>query len=671
MDADSEDGTVGGLASSTSTARRPSMASCSTMLTAPAAPAFPAACPAACPGRRTKREQVKEAMWRLHQKCVDRGGSVSQRTQPRRTYQAARIDLERVKKANICARIVLSPRFDLLIAILILTNTILVGVEQSYALQDLYPNEMFIVESAFLVVYFLELLLRFRAFGLLTSLKDDWVKMDMFLVVTGMMFTWVLTPSVVKGVSASLANVSVLRTARVFRLARMLRLVIKFRSLWMLMQGLLNSANTMFSVLIVLSIIVYMFACIGVDLVGGHRYLSDPEAADNEFQQIAEDHFAGLFSAMLTILSFLVFDSVRQIYWPLVLQDPVLMLYFLSVIFTVGIVLANLITAVMVNGAIEQASHNREAKLLADKAMRKDVVRETMEIFRSMDTDGSGIISREEVEQITENDAALLQSLINVRDPVELLDVLDLDDSGQIDMEEFLKVIEQVACHPGESIRFLKFEKLLNQMKTSFSSQYRMLQNSISALSDKLDQLNSQQKQQKEEKALGALRSCAAPHGKRHEVCQSSGAAITQKSKCLVKSWSEVRPDEFFMADSKGLPESTPLWASLVYQNLLEELESSTSKIICALHDDFPGMHGRRFQEAQASGATVSFERQEAKGQVFEAPPHHAVSMGSISGAFDKPTKPPILPPCRPSPEMANHICEEGGGHRRSRTRSQ
>eukprot|EP00929_Paragymnodinium_shiwhaense_P002739 TRINITY_DN10301_c0_g5_i1.p1 TRINITY_DN10301_c0_g5~~TRINITY_DN10301_c0_g5_i1.p1 ORF type:complete len:728 (+),score=104.32 TRINITY_DN10301_c0_g5_i1:95-2278(+) len=539
----------------------------------------------ASPDTRTTGQKDSEAINRLRRATLERPV-----TRVRSTYRAALEDFERARNANVCERIVHSPLFDCVIAFLILANTVLVGVEQSYDLQDRYPNEMFVVESTFLVVYLLELVLRFRAFGFLNCLKDNWVKMDILLVVTGMTFTWILTPSVVKGLSPSGANVSVLRTARALRLARMLRLVIKFRSLWMLMQGLLNSANMMISVLIVLSIIVYVFACIGVDLVGGHRLLSNPDA-DGEFVEMAEAHFANLFSAMLTILSFLVFDSVRQIYWPLVSQDPTLLVYFLAVIFTVGIVLANLVTAVMVNGAIEQASHNREAKLLADKAMRKDVLRETMEIFRSMDTDGSGVISHQEVAQITEKNADLLQSLIHVRDPVELLDALDVDDSGAVELDEFLKVVEQVACHPGESIRFLKLEKVLNQMRTAFSSQYEKLEKSIGVLSEQVDQLGNE------------ARTAAAPSGS-YAVSAGVPQSVGGHSHGHAKSGFEVYPKFHSGVSIKNLPGATPMWASRVYENLTKELERSTNKILSVLHDEqeFCGA----LQEAKDSGTTLS-----------------------------------------------------------------
>eukprot|EP00929_Paragymnodinium_shiwhaense_P087119 TRINITY_DN47409_c0_g1_i1.p1 TRINITY_DN47409_c0_g1~~TRINITY_DN47409_c0_g1_i1.p1 ORF type:complete len:391 (-),score=50.34 TRINITY_DN47409_c0_g1_i1:962-2134(-) len=293
------------------------------------------------------------------------------------------------------SRLIQHPAFDVFIGLTIIMNTSLVGIEQSYELQERFPGAMLAVESVFLCIFLAELGCRLRAHGVKKSLKDSWIRLDIVLLVIGVTVTWLLSPAILEAVPSTLTNVGVLRAARVFRLARMVRLVMRFQSLWMLMQGLLNSINTMLSVLVVLTGILYMFACIGFDMVGKHEMLENPEA-DDLFVEIAQRHFSSLPASMLTIFSFLVFDDVRQIYWPLVDQDPALMFYFLAVVFTVGIVLANLITAVLVNGAIEQASQDKDAKALQDKRMRERRMQEIIQLFRSLDDDSSGMITRAE-----------------------------------------------------------------------------------------------------------------------------------------------------------------------------------------------------------------------------------------------------------------------------------
>eukprot|EP00929_Paragymnodinium_shiwhaense_P045829 TRINITY_DN23370_c0_g1_i3.p1 TRINITY_DN23370_c0_g1~~TRINITY_DN23370_c0_g1_i3.p1 ORF type:complete len:577 (+),score=93.37 TRINITY_DN23370_c0_g1_i3:40-1770(+) len=517
--------------------------------------------------RRTQRgpdqvAHVTEAIAELRQKAcqaqLDPQADTRQSLRSTVTiHKAARLDsrleLFATEERDIFERVVLSTYFDLATAAVIVANTVLVGIEQTYELQRRRPKEMFVVESAFLIFYIMEILLRFRAFGVRASLRDGWV-------------------------------------------------VIKFRPLWMLMQGLLNSAQTMLTVMFVLSVIVYVFACVGVDLVGGHPDINDP-GVDDDFRTVVEMHFSDLFSAMLTILSFLVFDSVRQVYWPLVLHDPMLMIYFLTVFLSVGVVLANLITAVMVNGAIEQASHNREAKMLADKAIRAEILHETMEVFRSLDTDASGIISREEVQAITDKDAALLESLIKLSDPVELFDVLDEDDSGEVDMEEFLKVVERVACHPGESIQFLRLGKALKQVQIS-----------IIVLSEKIDRL------------ARSSTECEALRADRFQLCPRT--------------------------NSSPLPACTPVWASMVYEDMMKEFERSTAEILRALQED--GKSGLRFDGVQNVADAKADFAQPSKCFNGRAGRISCESEERRDSELAPPQRPPSLPPCEPSPSAPN-----------------
>eukprot|EP00929_Paragymnodinium_shiwhaense_P072969 TRINITY_DN37056_c0_g1_i1.p1 TRINITY_DN37056_c0_g1~~TRINITY_DN37056_c0_g1_i1.p1 ORF type:complete len:648 (-),score=105.17 TRINITY_DN37056_c0_g1_i1:45-1928(-) len=476
------------------------------------------------------------------------------------------------------AAVVSSPLFDKLVAVAILLNMVVVGLEQSYDLQERYPRVMMAIESIFLLIYMGELACRFLGRGFRRSLRENWVRFDIVLLVIGVVTTWLLSPFVIEIDTPALSNVGMLRAARFGRLARMARLVLKFRSLWMLVQGLMSSARIMFSVLIVLTCIVYMFASMGFDIIGRHSLLSSPDA-DAEFVEAASKYFSSLSSSMLTILSFLVFDSVRQIYWPLVAQDHFLVLYFLAVIFTIGIVLANLITAVVVNSAIEQASEDRDARAHEEMQLREEFVDMAMQLFRSLDEDNSGILTREEVAQISERDAALLEELIQLKDPVELFDVLDLDDSGEVDMQEFLKVIHSIAF--GQNMNFLKLAKTLKQMHGAFYSESKSVLAAVNALSEKVDEMSAY-------KGQGPL----SPRSSYATTAPAIGDIITSEWVSETTSYGDVelRASRQHRLDANPIvfPESAPSWASIFYENLLDELNSSTDKILQALFEDSP-----------------------------------------------------------------------------------
>eukprot|EP00929_Paragymnodinium_shiwhaense_P103673 TRINITY_DN6733_c0_g1_i4.p1 TRINITY_DN6733_c0_g1~~TRINITY_DN6733_c0_g1_i4.p1 ORF type:complete len:650 (+),score=92.68 TRINITY_DN6733_c0_g1_i4:86-2035(+) len=500
--------------------------------------------------------------------------------------QTRSVKAHQAMRHRLCRRIVHSPLFDFFIGVVIVLNTSLVGIDQSYELQDRYPATMLAIESGFLLIYMAELAFRFGAFGVMDALTDRSTKLDVALLIMGVTFTWILSPSVLDAVPSAFSNVGILKAARFFRLARMVRLVVRFRSLWMLMQGLLNSVSTMLSVMVVLCAMLYMFACMGFDLIGKHPLLSDPDA-DEQFVETAEQHFSSLGSAMFTIFSFLVFDDIRQLYWPLVMQDPVLILYFLCLVFILGIVLSNLITAVMVNAALEQAADDRDAKALEVKKAREKRLVDTLELFDSLDDDGSGSITRDEAVLISERDESLLQGLANVRSFVELFDILDLDDSGEVDMYEFMSVMQEIADAPLR-LEFRKLTRDLVNVTQLMSKQTQKVLDAVDDVSKRVDALSKTQ-----------------DTSQRNSKVERGGSLLVDSEGALMRGSSKED-----VASSTRRRRSTPTTHKSrldpsVYDTLLEELTTHTEQILQAVRAEIPG-HSPGSPDKRAAARTGS-----------------------------------------------------------------
>ena len=71
------------------------------------------------------------------------------------------------------------------------------------------------------------------------------------------------------GVSGTIINVQedVVISALLHLTARSVKLLVKFRELWMLVRGLMN-ASTMFYTCVLVVIVLYVLACVGVEMVG-------------------------------------------------------------------------------------------------------------------------------------------------------------------------------------------------------------------------------------------------------------------------------------------------------------------------------------------------------------------------------------------------------------------
>merc|ERR1712014_428892 len=97
-------------------------------------------------------------------------------------------------------------------------------------------------------------------------------------------------------------------------------------------------------------------------------------------------------------------DSVAQIYKPLIEHEPWLVVFFVVIILIVSIVLMNLVTAVVVNGAFENAQQDRDALAIYEQQQKKRMIQELRDIFERIDEDGSGMLSSEEILQIEGHD---------------------------------------------------------------------------------------------------------------------------------------------------------------------------------------------------------------------------------------------------------------------------
>ncbi|CAE7697499.1 CACNA1B, partial [Symbiodinium sp. CCMP2456] len=209
-----------------------------------------------------------------------------------------------------------------------------------------------IADYVFYGIYVVELLLRVGVYGVLVF-KSGWVKFDCFLVVTAS------CDMIIKAVDSTAVldefNIFMLvRMLRLARLARAVRLMVQFKTLWQLVQGLWHSKGTLLWTFLLISILMYVGAVMGMELI---RLDPDLEL-DHPFNIAAGNHFRDFFDAVLTLLQVFSLDSIGIIYKPLIKHQFYLLLYFMSFLLLLSIALMNLVTAVMVNSSLDQATQD-------------------------------------------------------------------------------------------------------------------------------------------------------------------------------------------------------------------------------------------------------------------------------------------------------------------------
>lgn len=237
--------------------------------------------------------------------------------------------------SNACRRVIDHPWFRLGVILLIVANTILVGVETSRPLTAAYPQIFHLVDRVILTLFVIELALRFGATWRRPGafFRDPWNVFDAVIVAAS------LLPAV-----GSFATV-----ARVARVLRVTRLVSVSRNLRLIIGTMLKSIPSLGHVALLLGLLLYVYAVLGVNLFAD---------ADGE-------NWGSLGTALLTLFQMLTLEGWVE------MQDQVIgthrwaWIYFASFVVVAVFVVVNLFIAVVLNNLEEvKAEQHRDAEAL-------------------------------------------------------------------------------------------------------------------------------------------------------------------------------------------------------------------------------------------------------------------------------------------------------------------
>jgi len=330
--------------------------------------------------------------------------------------------------------------FDALMGVIIVANSVVIAIETQLRMLDAVPEYLKWVESSFLVVFLLELALRWLADGQ-DNLRQAWFWFDSTLVALGVISAWILEPlSTVADLQdvPVISQVLTLRVLRLMRLVRALRLIEAFHELWRLCCGLSKSLRTMLSVCLLVVVVVFVFACMGVETISTSERLNQNE----ETAEIVRTHFSSLPVAIITLMQFANADSIAAIYLPICREEPAFVAFFLVLWLVVTVALMNLVTAIIVENALVNGKEDAEERQRHLRRVVKKIIPEIENVFDSLDDDGSQALTIDEIELAARTGKlALPDGIKEFVEPAKLLEMfgfLDNDQSGDITRDEFV-----------------------------------------------------------------------------------------------------------------------------------------------------------------------------------------------------------------------------------------
>ncbi|CAE7219328.1 SCN10A [Symbiodinium sp. CCMP2456] len=306
-----------------------------------------------------------------------------------------------------------------------------------------------VAEIFFCTYYAIELFVRFMAFRRkCDSLRDGWFVFDSLLVLMMLGETVLLSALLLLlgpdgPASTAVGNASILRLFRLLRLSRMARMLRSMPELMILIKGMAAAATSVFFVMCLQLILLYVFAIAFTQLASG-TFMGDY-------------YFPDVLHSMYTLLLYGTFlDNLSQFCDEVGAESPLcLALIFVFVLLSACTVL-NMLIGILCEVVSAVAAVEREEILVLH------ITNKLQRVLSKLDKNNDGHLCKAEFMKILQVDeAARALEEVGV-DPVSIVDFADFI-FGENDGEE----------DGGENLSFGKFMEILLTLRAENKSTIR------------------------------------------------------------------------------------------------------------------------------------------------------------------------------------------------------
>ena len=229
---------------------------------------------------------------------------------------------------NWAKRITDSRWFHHSITMVIIVNAIVIGLDTSETLTQRYGELFQLANLIFLTIFIAEAIIKMAAEApqIQRYFKDGWNVFDFLIIVVS------LLPA-----TGQLATL-----ARLARLLRVLRLISALPELRLIVATLVRSIPSMVHVILLMSIIFYVYAVAGYHL----------------FHEIDPTHWRNLGIALLSLFRIVTLEDWTDIMYAAMEVQPWAWVYFVSFVVLGTFVVVNLFIAVVINN-LDEAKEER------------------------------------------------------------------------------------------------------------------------------------------------------------------------------------------------------------------------------------------------------------------------------------------------------------------------
>ena len=263
--------------------------------------------------------------------------------------------MSRPEPQNRAARLVASTAFDSVMALVIIANAVVLGLQTYDGIVSEYGDLLDLLNGIFLGIFVVELAIRMAAYGRRPQdfFRSGWNVFD-FVVIAA---------AFVPGLRS---NSTLLRLVRLLRVVRLVRLLPDVR---VLLTGVVRSLPPLGSMVVLTTLILYVYAMVGWLLFG---------------DELPED-WGDIGEAMLTMFVLLTLESFPQQLQQGMDVHPWSWIFFVSFALVAAFIVLNVLIGIVLNSMEEarELERRRALGVHADSRILHAPVAERIAILRS------------------------------------------------------------------------------------------------------------------------------------------------------------------------------------------------------------------------------------------------------------------------------------------------
>lgn len=342
------------------------------------------------------------------------------------------------KDMSSSARLLSSNLFQGTMALLILLNALVIGLETDYpdtSIQKICIWPM--LEHTFLLVFILELALKISILGFYNTFTAPdylWNVLDVVVVVVG------ITDACLSVVHIGSDTVAfMLRTIRMLRILRIMKLIRFLKQLYVLAVGFGLAVVAVFWVTVLVSFGLYVCSIVLV------RTLGRMKEAPSDHTEFLEARFGTIPLSMLTLFNLMLSPNLEE-YHAVLFDFPAFAIFVIgfTVFGSLGLI------AVMTSVIMESMFEKNDIKLEDERALlernRRAITMRCGEMFDALPKNADGSSARvDDLRLILPELAKLLKAQSVIFSPMDLDRMLELvHENGKVVLSDFVYMVRHI-----------------------------------------------------------------------------------------------------------------------------------------------------------------------------------------------------------------------------------